>query len=69
MTNQEIHEQIVSLKEEMVLDNFVLNKQNKEYAKKIQSLRALCTHKNNNTFALDDKGYCIFCGEMVNDCN
>ena len=40
MTNQEIHEQIVSLKEEMVLDNFVLNKQNKEYAKPTRALYA-----------------------------
>ena len=69
MTNQKIHEDIVELEKKINLNDFTLNKQNKEYISKIQDLRTLCTHKNNNTFALNDKGYCIYCGAMINDCN
>ena len=42
---------------------------NKEYISKIQDLRKLFTHKNNNVFTLNDKGCCIYCGAMINDCN
>ena len=69
MTNQKIHEDIVELEKKINLNDFTLNKQNKEYINKIQNLRKLCTHKNNSIFALNDKGYCIYCGAMINDCN
>ena len=69
MTNQKIHEDIVELEKKINLSDFTLNKQNKEYINKIQNLRKLCTHKNNNAFTLNDKGCCIYCGAMINDCN
>lgn len=70
MTNLDVKREIEQLKSEIDFSVFTLNKKNKECVKKIKELQALCTHKNNdNNFARNDKGYCIYCGAMIDDCN
>ena len=70
MTNLDVKREIEQLKNEIDFNTFTLNKKNKESIKKIKELQSLCTHKNiDNNFARNEKGYCIYCGAMINDCN
>ena len=58
-------DEMLALLEELVGLNNV-----KESIKKIKELQSLCTHKNiDNNFARNEKGYCIYCGAMIDDCN
>ena len=70
MTNLDVKREIEQLKNEIDFSTFTLNKKNKESIKKIKELQSLCTHKNiDNNFARNEKGCCIYCGAMIDDCN
>ena len=70
MTNLDVKREIEQLRDEIDFNTFTLNKKNKESIKKIKELQSLCTHKNiDNNFACNEKGYCIYCGAMIDDCN